>query len=263
MSKFASEDSVRRAFSEGKESPCTDWLTRHLRNSYEPLLREAWILDVDSTVKPLYGHQEGAVKGYNPGKPGRPSHVYHTYFAGTIRLVLDVEVQAGNQTASCYAQPELWKFIGSLPVEARPAFVRGDCGWGTEKMMIEAEEQKFPYLFKFKQTSKVKQLIQKAFSRQDWVPAGQGWTGIEAELALKGWTRQRRVIVLRRRIRDEIVLAERKRLAGTTPQEQLALGFVETIKDGPLYTTNNQNLLRPRRFSGCLRELSDGSLSSR
>ena len=235
MSKVASEDSVRRAFSEVKESPCTDWLTRHLRNSYEPLLREAWILDVDSTVKPLYGHQEGAVKGYNPGKPGRPSHVYHTYFAASIRLALDVEVQAGNQTASCYAQPELWKFIGGLPVEARPAFVRGDCGWGTEKMMTEAEEQKFPYLFKLKQTSKVKQLIQKAFSRQDWVPAGQGWTGVEAELALTGWTRQRRVIVLRRRIRDEIVLAERKRLAGTTPQEQLALGFVETIKDGPLY----------------------------
>jgi len=42
------------------------WQTRHLRISYEPLLREPWILDIDSTVKPLYGHQEGAVKGYNP-----------------------------------------------------------------------------------------------------------------------------------------------------------------------------------------------------
>ncbi len=235
MTKVASEDSVRRAFSGVEEAPCTEWLTRHLRNSYEPLLREPWILDIDSTVKPLYGHQEGAVKGYNPGKPGRPSHVYHTYFAATIRLVLDVEVQAGNQTASSYAQPELWKFIDSLPAAARPAFVRGDCGWGTEKMMVEAEGQKLAYLFKLKQSSKVKRLIQQAFSRQDWVEAGQGWKGIEAELALTGWTRQRRVIVLRRRIPDDLVLAERKRLAGTTPQEQLALGFVETAKDGPLY----------------------------
>jgi len=85
---------------------CTAWLTRHLRNNYEPLLREPRILDIDTTVKPLYGHQEGAVKGYNPGKPGRPSHAYHTYFAANIRLVLDVEVQAGNQTASSYAQRE-------------------------------------------------------------------------------------------------------------------------------------------------------------
>ena len=235
MTKVCSEDSVRRAFSDEDESECAAWLTRHLRNSYEPLLREPWILDVDTTVKPLYGHQEGAVKGYNPGKPGRPSHAYHTYFAANIRLVLDVEVQAGNQTASSHAQPELWKFINSLPLEARPAFLRGDCGWGTERMMVEAEEQKIPYLFKLKQTSKVKKLIQQAFSRQDWTEAGQGWKGVEAELMLTGWTRQRRVIVLRRRIRDELVLAERKRLKGTTSQEQLALGFVETVKEGPLY----------------------------
>src|SRR5882757_11028189 len=121
MSKVCSEDSVRRAFQDAEESACTEWLTRHVQNSYEPLLREPWILDIDTTVKPLYGHQEGAKKGYNPGKPGRPSHAYHTYFAANIRLVLDVEVQAGNQTASSHAQPELWKFISSLPAEARPA----------------------------------------------------------------------------------------------------------------------------------------------
>jgi hypothetical protein len=235
MSRVASEDSVRRAFSKAEETECAAWLTRHLRISYEPLLREAWILDIDTTVKPLYGHQEGAVKGYNPGKPGRPSHAYHTYFAANIRLVLDVEVQAGNQTASSYAQPELWKFLDQLPAEATPAFIRGDCGWGTEKMMNEAEERKIPYLFKLKQTSKVKRLIQQVFCSEEWTAAGQGWTGIEAELALTGWSRQRRVIVLRRRIRDELVLAEKKQLAGATPQEQLALGFVETEKDGLLY----------------------------
>jgi hypothetical protein len=235
MANVCSEDSVRRAFS-GVEAPeCATWQTRHLRNSYEPLLRESWILDIDSTVKPLYGHQEGAVKGYNPGKPGRPSHVYHTYFAANIRLVLDVEVQAGNQTASSYAQPEFWKYIDSLPAEARPALVRGDCGWGTERMMTEAEERKTQYLFKLKQSSKVKRLIQQAFSRQDWVSAGQGWKGVEAELLLTGWSRQRRVIVLRRRIPDEPLLEENKRLADTTPDQQLALGFVEMVKDGPLH----------------------------
>jgi len=235
MSKVCSEDSVRRAFSNVEPVECMAWLQRHLRISYEPLLREPWILDIDSTVKPLYGHQEGAVKGYNPGKPGRPSHVYHTYFAANIRLVLDVEVQAGNQTASSYAQPEFWKYIASLPVEARPAFVRGDCGWGTEKMMTEAEERNIAYLFKLKQTSKVKRLIEQAFSREDWAPAGQGWKGVEAKLKLTGWSRERRVIVLRRRLGDDLVVVEKKRLADATADQQLALGFVETGKDGPLY----------------------------
>ncbi|MHB1780641.1 hypothetical protein [Acidithiobacillus sp.] len=34
-------------------------------------------LDIDTAVKPLFGHQEGAVVGYNHHKPGRSSHAYH------------------------------------------------------------------------------------------------------------------------------------------------------------------------------------------
>src|SRR4051794_1076420 len=63
-----------------------------------------WILDVDATVKPLFGHQEGA--GYNPHKPGRPSHTLHTYWVAGLRLVLDVEVKAGNEQA--HSAPALW-----------------------------------------------------------------------------------------------------------------------------------------------------------
>jgi hypothetical protein len=36
---------------------------------------------MDATVKPLYGYQEEAGVGYNSGKPGRPSHVYHGYLS--------------------------------------------------------------------------------------------------------------------------------------------------------------------------------------
>ena len=68
---------------------------------------------MDSTVKPLYGHQEGAVLGYNPKKPGRPSHVYHTYTMAGLRLVLDVDVAAGNQHASNHAAPGLVGAPGS------------------------------------------------------------------------------------------------------------------------------------------------------
>jgi len=44
-------------------------------------------LDMDVTVKPLYGHQQGAQIGYNPQKPGRPSHVYHSYFVANLSAV--------------------------------------------------------------------------------------------------------------------------------------------------------------------------------
>lgn len=56
-----------------------------------PRLSEPWILDSEVMVKPLYGCQEGAKKGYNPHKPGRSSHPYHIYFIANLRLILDVD----------------------------------------------------------------------------------------------------------------------------------------------------------------------------
>jgi hypothetical protein len=169
-----------------------------LKSTYEPLLEEPWVLDLDSTVKPLYGHQEDAKLGYNPSKPGRPSHVYHTYLLANLRMVLEVEVQAGNQTAASYAQPELWAFLDGLPEASRPAFLRGDCNWGNERVMQGAEERKLAYVFKLKQTAKVKQLLERLFGKGEWGEAGQGWQGLSTELRLSGWSRARRVIVLRR-----------------------------------------------------------------
>ena len=56
-----------------------------------PRLSEPWILDSEVMVKPLYGRQEGAEKGYNPHKPGRSSHSYHIYFIANLWLILDVD----------------------------------------------------------------------------------------------------------------------------------------------------------------------------
>ena len=63
MSEIVSEDAVRRAFKAVEEKEGATWLRRHIRICVEPLLAEPWILDVDTTIKPLYGHQVGAVLG--------------------------------------------------------------------------------------------------------------------------------------------------------------------------------------------------------
>ena len=96
MRKVMSEDSARRAFQHATPKQTREWLQKHVRQTYEPLLEHAWVMDLDSTVKPLYGKQEKAVKGYNAVKPGRPSHVIHTYLIAELRLVLGAEVQAGR-----------------------------------------------------------------------------------------------------------------------------------------------------------------------
>ena len=66
MKRVVSEDSLRRAFADEVSEPLEVWQRHHLRLCYQPLLYEPWILDIDSTIKTLYGHQEGAEVGYNP-----------------------------------------------------------------------------------------------------------------------------------------------------------------------------------------------------
>lgn len=206
MKQAVSEDTVRRALLAIEEHSGFSWLQKHLDQSVATFLSKPWILDVDVTVKPLYGKQEGAVVGYNPQKPGRPSHTYHSYIVAGLRLVLGVDVEAGNQSHSNTTLPGLLKVIDKLPREKRPAFVRGDIGFGNNHVMEGLEERELPYLFKLKMTNNVKRYINEIAWKDGWTDAGQGWEGIEGNLKLMGWHKSRRVIVLRRQIRGEIVL---------------------------------------------------------
>ena len=63
MSKVVSEDSLRRALLKVDEERAITWLQKHLNHCYSLLLSEPWVLDMDVTVKVLYGKQEGAVRG--------------------------------------------------------------------------------------------------------------------------------------------------------------------------------------------------------
>jgi hypothetical protein len=188
-------------------------------------LSEPWILDVDTTVKPLYGRQEGAVVSYNPHKPGRPSHSYHCYMMANLRLVLAVEVAPGNEHTSKHCSPRLWKFLDGLALEQRPWLIRGDAGFGNEPVMREAEQRGQNYLFKLRLTKNVKRAIERAMREQDWRDAGCGWQGKDGQLRLTGWSRHRRIVILRRRVERSLALAERDD-AG-----QLRLSFAE-VGDG-------------------------------
>jgi hypothetical protein len=97
-----------------------------------------------------------------------------------------------------------------LPRASRPVFIRGDIGWGTERMMQAAEPRDQAYLFKIRQSAKIKELLAGSFVLDQWQPAGQGWEGTWSEVRLAGWTAKRRVILLRRPLREDQVAAQRK-----------------------------------------------------
>jgi hypothetical protein len=214
VKQLVSEDAARRALKKLDESAGKDWLDRHLSKTTQPLLATPWILDLDATVKCLYGKQEAAVVGYNPKKPGRPSHSYHSALMANTRLALRVDVMAGNETAPLHSMTGIWAWLDSLPENERPTLLRGDVAYGNEAVLREAEIRAQPYLSKLKLTSNVKTLIKKLFRQSGWEDAGQGWEGMEDELTLSGWTRARRVVVLRRKLTGEMLLTEKEEPQG-------------------------------------------------
>jgi len=187
MNGTVSEDAVRLAMTRIDETAGLDWLSTQILGSISPALGLPWILDMDVTVKPLYGHQQGAEIGYNPQKPGRPSHVYHSYFVANLRISLGVEVRPGNEHAAAKGLPGLWQTLEKLPRHQWPTFTRGDCGYGSETTMLEHEQRGLPYLFKMRHTAKVKELV-KRMMRQGalWQDCGDGWQALETTIRLSG-----------------------------------------------------------------------------
>jgi hypothetical protein len=84
--------------------------------------------------------------------------------------------------------------------------LRGDCGFGNEGVMREAEARGLPYLFKLRLTKNVLRMIEK-LSGPEWVNAGQGFWAKESAVRLEGWSRQRRTIVLRQRLTGAVGLS--------------------------------------------------------
>ena len=223
MGKVISEDALRNALKRIPEIEGTAWLDEHLSDSIALLLDAPWILDTDTTVKPLYGHQEGAVISYNPRKPGRPSHSYHTYLMAGTRLVLGVEVRAGNEHTAMHTQPGLLQTLDDLPPAKKPQLVRGDSAFGNDPLMTALEARSQPYLFKLKLSKNVKRHIGSLFRQSGWADAGQGWEGMDGELALAGWEKRRRVVVIRRALTGEVMMS-------TEDNGQQVLAFIEADK---------------------------------
>ena len=141
VKQLVSEDAARRALQKIDEACGKAWLDGHLGRSTTPLLGTPWILDLDATVKCLYGKQEGAVVGYNPKKPGRPSHSYHSAMMANTRLALRVDVTPGNASAPAHAMPGIWAWLDSLPQNEKPTLLRGDIAYGNEAVLQAAEDR--------------------------------------------------------------------------------------------------------------------------
>jgi hypothetical protein len=148
--------------------------------------------------------------------------------------VLDAVLSSGKQHTSGHAKAAMARLLDELG-DMAPALVRGDCGYGNEDVIDVCEQRGLRYLLRLRKTANVKRLIERLFGREDWTratEASQGWQAIEDELRLSGWSKARRVVVLRRRIKHDMALTgkDRGKKRGKNGQDDqlvLALPFEE------------------------------------
>lgn len=100
--------------------------------------------------------------------------------------------------------------LKALPAAERPRLVRGDIAFGVDPVMRELEQMEQAYLFKLKQTTGVKRLIERLWRHTDWQDMGDGYHVAETRLQLSGWEQDRRVVVVRRAVRQTLAVETKK-----------------------------------------------------
>ncbi len=111
----------------------TDWLTKSQLNSIT--------VDADSTVKTVYGNQEGAAKGFNSKNKGAKS--YHPLLAFVSEL--KIAVNTWFRTGSAYTSNGICEFIKQtkaiLPPTIKRVFFRADSGFFSGALFDLLESQ--------------------------------------------------------------------------------------------------------------------------
>lgn len=120
-----------------------DYFLAQMCQRPQPLRRV--LLDLDSTVLTLYGHQEKARLGYNPRKRGRVSYHPLVCFEGQTKDCWHAELRPGDVHARSGSVWLLRACFAKLPATVRQIRVRADAGFFDYKVIraIEAHRGKF------------------------------------------------------------------------------------------------------------------------
>jgi hypothetical protein len=156
-------------------------------------LKEDW-LTFDSSVLPRYGNQEGAKKGYNPTKHGRPSHSPLIAFLNRGSYVVHLWNRSGNVAswnnivaffAASYARVQgRIKILGVI----------ADSGFYLREFIEALEEKELTYIIAVRL---IRPLQREIYALTTWKEMARGLWVSEFRFGHPGWGKERRYIVIR------------------------------------------------------------------
>ena len=182
----------------GQVNHISDGIWDHLKKVVDWSRIESDWLSFDSTVITRYGEQEGAERGYNPTKRGRPSHHPLLAFLNGSKIVLNLWNRSGNTSSAnniidffecCYHRvSKLIKVNGVL----------ADSGFYMESFIEAIESKNLRYVI----TAKLYTTIQREiYATSTWIEIEAGLAITEFNYQHPTWAKTRRYIVVRQSIK--------------------------------------------------------------
>ena len=150
-------------------------------------------IDCDSTEQTVYGHQEGASKGYNPKNKGKLSYHPLICFLSEMKIVLNSWFRTGSAYTSNGIVDFMQQTLAALPHSVKRIFFRADSGFFNGKLFDLLEEKGHEYLVKAKLTNTIKQLL----SGQKWKETDSRTAVCEFEYQAQGWSKARKMYAVR------------------------------------------------------------------
>ena len=203
VERFCSPDTLRRLFLRFNYRQVTEVSERLMRFSLSgmrPILM-GHTLDLDSTVLCRYGEQEGSLRGYNPKKPGRPSHHPLVAFLAEGRRLLWAVLRSGNSGSANGCVEFLRQALTVLPAGHRIGLIRADAGFFEKRLLEYLESQRLPYIMVARLTAVVRKLVIHQTPFTAWRVVARGVEVADIEVSLPNWKGvKRRFVLLRQEI---------------------------------------------------------------
>lgn len=200
INRFVSDTTLSRFFRRFGAGQVTQVFEHLMRWQLTLLPLDGGVLDLDSSAFERYGHQEGSVLGYNPKKHRRPSHHPLIATLGNRPWVLHAWLRSGNTSSARGAEAFLEESLALLPEGKTIRFLRADSGFGIEPFLARVEQRTLVYAIAGRFTRGLKN---KVAGITNWRTLEPGIEVSETSFQAHGWSRERRVVLIRQRTKDK------------------------------------------------------------
>jgi len=164
-----------------------------------PEHRSRLLFDLDSTVVPAFGHQEGAEVGYNPRYRGKRSYDPLLCVEANSSFLWDVELRRGDAGTWAGSEALLASCFLSTPSDIREFRVRADAGFGYGPVLDMLEVRPTA---QYAVVARMIPSLKRELGALPYAPMNSRWEIAEFEHHPHGWSHARRCIVARRLIKE-------------------------------------------------------------